>query len=159
MARTWETRLALAALAAVVTIIALAIAMRPFEGFLAAGDRGLVLDAVSVTPTSATVSARIDGMDMATEAFVQYGRTSRYGRCSHVEPIPRDGHGVRTSFVLAPLRSGTTYHYRVVVLGGRGLAYDTSADLTLRPTSGSVGDTLHPETGPTGDLPVQGACA
>lgn len=79
----------------------------------------LLIDGESVTEvgaTSATLSAQIDPAGMPTTYHFEYGESTAYGTSTPV-PDTTLGAGVGYRTVSQPvqdLRSGTTYHYRVV---------------------------------------------
>jgi hypothetical protein len=95
------------------------------------GPPSFELESITVRARSATVSGRINGMDMTTEAYVRYGPSARYGSCSRVAQVADNADGSRVRFALVGLRPRTTYHYLFVVLGGHGQVYDSSRDLTF----------------------------
>jgi len=120
LARRMSTSLVLvAALAAVAAPSALA-------------DTATTGPATGITVDSAVLHGVVNDGDRAGVWQFQYGLTRYYGRATPLESVPASNENIPVSARIEHLKPNTTYHYRLVLVTGRGTIY-----LPLRTTYGA----------------------
>ena len=84
-----------------------------------------------VTPTSASLHARVTPHSLPTVSFFEWGTTSSYAHRTARVAVP-DGTAPWVSQDLTGLSPGTVYHYRVVTQNSAGTAYGGDNTFTTR---------------------------
>jgi hypothetical protein len=108
---------------------------------------GTTLPASSVSSTGATLNAAVSTRSHAKGAYFQWGTSSTYGSSTPMQSLPKSGStSVDISSAVTTLKSGTTYHFRVVVPTNRGTVYgkDASFQTAGAPTTTSPTATSSP---------------
>jgi photosystem II stability/assembly factor-like uncharacterized protein len=110
-----------------------------------AGPSAGSASADQITQTSARLSGSATPAGFSASAFFEYGTTAAYGSTtaptalgSGVDPVP-------LSTSVASLSPGATYHYRLVVQSGGGVAVSDDATFStppLPPTASTVSSTV-----------------
>ncbi len=78
-------------------------------------------ESYSLVPTkSAQLKGSVDPNYGETHYYFQYGETSAYGNVTPTEPAGSGGEPVPVSSTVSGLKSGTTYHYRLVAYNAKG---------------------------------------
>jgi hypothetical protein len=70
--------------------------------------------ASSLTANSARLNGTVTPNGLATTWYFEYGTSTRYGAKTPTRNAGKGTRPVNVSFGLSPLRTGTTYHYRLV---------------------------------------------
>jgi hypothetical protein len=96
--------------------------------------------ASSITPTTATLSGRVDPNRAETTYFFQYGTTSLYGVNTAPTPAGHGANPIAVSVPIAGLAPATKYHYRIVAQNSHGLT--KGADRTFKTKIQPLGVTL-----------------
>ena len=113
---------------------------------------GTTLPATSISSTGATLNASVSTRVHAKSAYFQWGATSSYGASTAGQSVPKSGGTVvDVSSALNALKSGTTYHFRVVVTTNSGTAFGQDVSFqtpgtTTSTTSSTTSTTTPPPT-------------
>ena len=83
-----------------------------------------------VGSTTATVTGTVGAGGQSTTWYVEYGTSTSYGSKTAAKSAGSGSSAVGVSADLTGLRSGTTYHYRVVATNGAGTSHGTDAVFT-----------------------------
>ena len=97
----------------------------------AAMPNATALPATAITTTTATLNGTVNAGDNAVTVSFEYGPTTAYG--TTIAAVVAGGSETGVSAALSGLRSGGTYHYRVVAACSGVFA--RSADMTFTTTS------------------------
>lgn len=92
----------------------------------------------SVGGTTATVSGSVNPNGSSTSWFVEYGTSTSYGSRTSSANVGAGTSSVPISGSLNGLKSGTTYHYRVVATSSAGTAHGADGILTTSPAPQAV---------------------
>jgi len=132
-----SSRLVLATAAATLTLAAPAAAAAPEVSL------GGV---ASVTPTTATLTGKVDPNGHATTYFFQYGTTKVYGAVTPTAAAGDGGSAVTVAADLTGLAPYTRYHYRLVAKSSQGTDYSGDRDFRTakQPLGLSLGATPNP---------------
>ena len=85
----------------------------------------------NITNSSAVLTGIVNPNGWSTTAWFEYGLTSAYGEHVQVAFSPSNGVVAQTvSAALTGLRSGTTYHYRIVAFSDGGTSIGNDATFT-----------------------------
>ena len=76
--------------------------------------------ASAVTASTATLNATVDPAGLSTKYYFEYGLTARYGSKTRAVSIGSGTSAVPVSVKLTKLKSGRTYHFRVVATNSAG---------------------------------------
>jgi glycosidase len=136
--------------------------LAPFESLFTTGSNAVqatpptatTTAATNLAQTAATLNGSVNPNGGTTTAYFQYGRTSSYGSATASQNI---GNGVVVSAVnsnVTGLRSGRTYHFRVVAVNSAGTTYGadqtfvtpTTAQLTTATTNAATNVTINSAT-------------
>ena len=118
LASRWRTgRRALLVPVACVTAIATVFASQAAGAAQPTAHTG---EASQLTISSATLNGSVYPGGTAVSYHFEYGATAAYGTQSPATTLPPGGQTVHVAVALAGLQAGTTYHFRVVVVGPAG---------------------------------------
>jgi phosphodiesterase/alkaline phosphatase D-like protein len=94
-------------------------------------------DAVSVAPTSATLTGSVTPNGLATTWWFEYGTTTGYGSKTASVSAGSGVSAAKASAAVASLKVGTTYHYRLVAqnTSGKTAGDDRTLSTVGAPTS------------------------
>ncbi len=108
-------------LALLPALIAVALALLPASGALAASAPGVSTgSASSITFSSAILSGSVNPNGQITNYVFQYGTTSGYGGQTPLAPAGNGTISIKLTQGVAGLQPGTTYHYRIVAASSAG---------------------------------------
>ena len=99
-------------------------------GAAAAGPTATTGPTTSVGGSAATVTGTVDPGGAATTWYVEYGTSTGYGSKTAAASVGSGTSAVGVSVSIGGLRSGTTYHYRVVASNASGTSRGSDAVLT-----------------------------
>jgi hypothetical protein len=95
-------------------------------------------NASAVTDNSATLSGMVNPGGLVTTAHFEYGLTSSYGNTASVTLVPNNGSSEQiVSATIFGLQAGNTYHYRLVVAGGKELDFGDDGTFDTSKESGT----------------------
>ena len=96
--------------------------------------------ATAIGATTATVTGSVVPGGQATTWYIQYGTTTAYGSQTAKANAGSGSAAVSITSNLASLKSGSTYHYRVVASNGAGTVHGSDAVFTtLTPPGATTG--------------------
>ena len=91
------------------------------QAFSTLGAPAVTTDAASsVTPTAARLNGTVTPNGQSTSWYFDYGTTTSYGTRTAVRGAGSGTGATRVSAALTKLRTGVTYHYRLVATNGSG---------------------------------------
>ena len=90
-------------------------------------------NARAVHEVSAKLAGRINANGLATTYHFEYGKTTAYGSSTATATLPASGTTAGVSARLTGLKTGTTYHYRLVASNADGTT--AGADATFKTAS------------------------
>ena len=88
--------------------------------------------ASSLTPSSARLNGNVTANGLATTWYFEYGTSAGYAAKTSTRNAGKGTRPVNVAFALTRLRTGTTYHYRLVAKNAEGTI--RGADLTFTTT-------------------------
>jgi hypothetical protein len=111
-----------------------------------------------VTPSTATLSGRVDPNRADTTYFFQFGTTTLYGGQTATTPAGAGGKVVPVSVPLTGLAPSTKYHYRLVAQNARGMSKgaDRTFKSKLQPLGVTLGATPNQVSPPGGPVVLAG---
>ena len=92
--------------------------------------------ASSVTPTSARLNGTITPNGQATSWYFDYGTTTSYGTRTPVRSAGSGTGATRVNTSVTRLRTGVTYHYRLVATNASGTTVGRDRAFSTRPAAG-----------------------
>ncbi len=110
-------------LALLPALVAIALALLPASGALAASAPGVSTgNASSITFSSAILYGNVNPKGLATGYVFQYGTSAGYGGQTPLAPAGNGTISIRLSQSVSGLQPNTTYHYRIVAVNSAGTA-------------------------------------
>lgn len=104
-----------------------------------AGPAAQPEDVTAIHETSATLSATISPMGLATGYLFQWGPTTDYGSLSKLVLLEDRIMPLRVKHEITGLQPGTRYHWRVVAANALGHAFGEDRSFTTDGTQGAQG--------------------